>query len=218
VSFILNNNGPLKLQDLNNFMRTNEGVFNSLSNQKTPQAKEFQGKLRELESLRHSLGARSGDGNLPADQVGRVRQLAEQVRASRIEAQKSQMKANTTDPKTKPTTGTENDPYKKFGRYQEGANGQQLRFGNQQLQEGQKGQGVKEFQQQLMRAGFDVGKKGADGFFGPDTAKAAKQFMEKYPDLAGKIDSRAFQRVSALGEGMNSNRRDGRIYNGIDSK
>jgi hypothetical protein len=218
VSFVLNNKGPLTITDLNNFVRTNEGALGALSNQGTPQAREFQSKLKELDQLRHSLGARSGDGNLPADQVGRVRQMADQVRESRLAAQKSQMRTDASTTTTRPTTGSDNDPYKKQGRYRQGANGQEMRFGKGQLQEGDKGDGVKAFQEQLLRAGFDLGKKGADGFFGPKTAAAAQEFLKKHPDLAGNVDSRALQRAAGLAEGVNSNKRDGRIYNGIDSK
>lgn len=211
--------GPLRVSDLNTFMTRNQGVFQGLSNPNTPQAREFQQQLREFEQLRYSVAARSGDGTLPADQVGRIRQMAEGISKARLEAQKSQMRSDATTSRPTPPAGqdtTQRDPYRESnGRvYRPGASGQELRFGDQTIREGDKGEAVKAFQEQLLRAGFDLGPKGADGFFGPRTAAAARQFLQQYPDLNGRIDSRALQRAAGLAEGVAS--KDGPNDNRIE--
>lgn len=48
------------------------------------------------------------------------------------------------------------------------------------LREGDKGQFVKEIQQDLIKAGFPLPRYGADGSFGPETETAVMRFQKKY--------------------------------------
>lgn len=46
------------------------------------------------------------------------------------------------------------------------------------LKSGSTGSDVKKMQQSLIKAGYDVGKAGADGIYGPDTTRAVKQYQK----------------------------------------
>lgn len=51
---------------------------------------------------------------------------------------------------------------------------------NNMMKNGSKGANVMQLQKDLVSAGFDIGKYGADGSFGDDTEKAVKSFQDKY--------------------------------------
>ena len=56
------------------------------------------------------------------------------------------------------------------------------------LRRGNRGEGVRQLQRQLIAAGFDVGPAGADGVFGPATERAVRAFQQS----AGlQVDGRA---------------------------
>jgi peptidoglycan hydrolase-like protein with peptidoglycan-binding domain len=59
----------------------------------------------------------------------------------------------------------------------------QGRFGETVLRQGQSGENVRALQQQLIDRGYNLGSKGADGKFGPRTAKALEKFQKDHPEL-----------------------------------
>ena len=56
---------------------------------------------------------------------------------------------------------------------------------------GQKGEEVKKLQQELIKAGYDVGKAGADGIYGPATQKA----FDEYAKAGGKLVKDAYKNM-----------------------
>ncbi|AFY80098.1 peptidoglycan-binding domain-containing protein [Oscillatoria acuminata] len=64
------------------------------------------------------------------------------------------------------------------------------------LERGSQGEEVKEIQQILLNMGYDLGKPGVDGTFGPETEAAVKNFQGdinlQYPEatviMDGKVD------------------------------
>lgn len=77
------------------------------------------------------------------------------------------------------------------------------------LREGSSGGSVKDLQKALQKAGYDVGKSGADGIFGTDTAKAVKQYQQDnglaVDGIAGKNTLNALattETASALAPGL----------------
>lgn len=56
---------------------------------------------------------------------------------------------------------------------------------------GQKGEEIKKLQQELIKAGYDVGKAGADGIYGPATQKA----FDEYAKAGGKLVKDAYKNM-----------------------
>ena len=71
------------------------------------------------------------------------------------------------------------------------------------LKRGARGNDVKALQERLIELGYDVGKAGADGIFGPETEKALNKFKEAYGlTVDGVYDSNAHNAVmESLGLG-----------------
>ena len=66
------------------------------------------------------------------------------------------------------------------------------------LQIGSKGDDVKWLQQKLIDLGYDLGKWGADGDYGKQTAKAVKQFqMDNHLQVDGKVGPKTFKALEA---------------------
>jgi hypothetical protein len=71
------------------------------------------------------------------------------------------------------------DPYNQTRglRYRGGPTQQDIDAGRRSFREGDKGPAVRQMQDLLRRAGYDLGPKGADGFYGPKTAAAVNKFL-----------------------------------------
>ena len=73
---------------------------------------------------------------------------------------------------------------------------------------GSSGDGVKELQEKLIAEGYDVGKTGADGVYGKNTANAVKQYQEKngltVDGIAGKNTLGALYGTTASGDQSNT--------------
>lgn len=78
--------------------------------------------------------------------------------------------------------------------------------GTQNLYQGSTGSGVEDLQRYLSFLGYDIGKSGADGIFGPDTASALRQFQKDsgidVDAIAGPDTYSAIQRQIALRSGV----------------
>jgi hypothetical protein len=72
-----------------------------------------------------------------------------------------------------------NDPYNQSNgrRYRNGPTQADIDAGRRNFREGDRGTPVREMQRLLRQAGYDVGPKGADGFYGPRTAAAIDKFL-----------------------------------------
>lgn len=70
--------------------------------------------------------------------------------------------------------------YKDSGgkRYTAGGTLDDARGGKGALREGSKGQGVKDLQDLLLKQGYDLGPKGADGYWGPKTEAAYQNLLK----------------------------------------
>ncbi len=96
-----------------------------------------------------------------------------------------------------------NDRYAKSGKkvYREGPELNQVEAGARNFREGDKGPGVKQMQEMLKAAGYDVGTHGADGFFGPDTARAMQQFLDANNNPRGALGNGELARLQYLARG-----------------
>lgn len=76
------------------------------------------------------------------------------------------------DEETRTTRTTTNEPPEGYaeGRYTEASSDADLR-------EGFRGERVRNFQQELADAGYDLGEHGVDGFWGPDTQAAYEKYL-----------------------------------------
>jgi putative peptidoglycan binding protein len=73
-----------------------------------------------------------------------------------------------------------NDPYNKSNSltYRNGPNQNDVETGRRNMREGDKGAEIKKMQERLKTLGYDLGPKGADGFYGPKTAAAVDKFLK----------------------------------------
>jgi hypothetical protein len=73
-----------------------------------------------------------------------------------------------------------NDPYNRSNglRYRNAPTQADIDAGRRMFREGDRGTAVRDMQRLLQQAGYDVGPKGADGFYGPKTAAAINQFLQ----------------------------------------
>lgn len=194
--------GRLNLKDLNSYLQTNFGSFEGLKNGNTTQARDFLKKLNNLSSLRNDMVGKAGkDGALSDTQAAEIRKQATGVSAARLSAQKSQMP----DANACPDPNA-NDPYKSSNgkKYRNGPALADVMGGNKSFTEGDRGSGVKDLQKKLVAAGYNLGPKGADGYYGPATAKAAQDFFTKYKDLGNNMNQKALERVNGVVEGIRS--------------
>ena len=79
------------------------------------------------------------------------------------------------------------------------------------LKSGSTGSDVKKMQQGLIKAGYDVGKAGADGIYGPDTTRAVKQYQKDnglaMDGIAGRVTLGALYATAVTADGDVANSR-----------
>lgn len=118
------------------------------------------------------------------------------------------------------------EAYEKSGgkAYNQAWSAEEMAAGGKTLFEGDKGEGVKELQNRLIAAGYDVGPKGADGFYGPDTQKAVEAYKKKQgvPDSSTKgigVDSSDFAKLGGKAStgGTSGASTSGRLADALES-
>lgn len=99
-------------------------------------------------------------------------------------------------------------PYATSGKavYTPAAKLEQVEAGVNALREGDHGPAVKELQKRLIDAGYDVGKHGADGFFGPQTRKAYDRFLADQGSARSDAGTEELARLGHLTREANARR------------
>jgi peptidoglycan hydrolase-like protein with peptidoglycan-binding domain len=121
--------------------------------------------------------------------------------------------------------GEANDPYKTSAgkTYREGASIDDLKAGKKSLFEGDKGPAVTELQNRLKAAGYDIGKNGADGKYGPDTQKAVEAYKRDLGMPAGTtkdvgISGKDFEQLSGFKAGSKPTATGATITDGASTR
>lgn len=162
----------------------------------TPDNQRYAQSIEQLRQLRAQAATDTKDGPVINDEERRALEGAARnadlagVRAARAVRDTAEVQPGgdqTGDPNSRqggtPTPRGLDLPteqaYKDSGgkRYTAGGTLDDVRSGNLTLREGSKGQGVKDLQEILQQQGYDLGPKGADGYWGPKTEKAYSDFL-----------------------------------------
>lgn len=98
-----------------------------------------------------------------------------------------------------------------YAQYEQLVGGVETLFGNggKSMEEfakgmyktGQKGEDIKKLQQELIAAGYDIGKSGADGIYGPKTQAA----FEAYAKAGGKMVKEAYENSDKAAQMVQNN-------------
>jgi hypothetical protein len=75
----------------------------------------------------------------------------------------------------------------------------EIEGGSYVVHKGDKGKGVLEIQEYLLKLKYDIGPKGKDGFFGPDTEAAVKKFQQDNNLVVdGKVGKKTWKMLEDL--------------------
>jgi hypothetical protein len=210
VSFVLPN-GNFTLNDLSAFLAGHYGDFSKLKDANTPQARDFLKRLNALQGLRNEAALKSPNGKLSTDQMSKLRSAVGGISDAQRQAQRSQLAEHANARPGDAPTAHGKDPYRdSHGKvYRTGPSEEDVRQHGKAFHEGDSGEGVKSFQKMLIQAGFDVGRHGADGFYGTGTADASRKFFAGHKDLNNTWNRAALERLAGIIEGLRSARGGG---------